>query len=193
MHHPENLTPQLIEDILNNPFQFSLEYDLYYQLGLEKLMVLPEPDQVTGNCSWRSMAVAVEALLFLELNDLGMDRETSLELAHRWYQEWHETTRHEVLNDALMQDSYGATGYSVPDKGGSWFNFFASTQKPENILFDEVVTLEKAAFSQEDGLFLSPEFDANNPYESALDSIFSPVISDYGAEEHYQPCLLTEF
>lgn len=104
IHNPENLTPKVINDIFQNLDQFYLEYDLNYQLGLEKLYVLPESPQVTGNCAWRSIEISVEALAFLSLIEQGNSYEEAGKIAHEWYADWNQFLTREVLNDYLSHD-----------------------------------------------------------------------------------------
>lgn len=104
MHHPENVTPEILQTILNNEEQFKLEYDLHYQLGLEKLYVLPEPPQTTGNCGWRSIEVAVEALAFMALAEKGYTSEDAQTIAHDWYLDWYQYTCTDVLKSYLEND-----------------------------------------------------------------------------------------
>lgn len=104
MHHPENVTPEILQTILNNEDQFKLEYDLHYQLGLEKLYVLPEPPQTTGNCGWRSIEVAVEALAFMALAEKGYSTEDAQTIAHDWYSDWYQYTCTDILKSYLEND-----------------------------------------------------------------------------------------
>lgn len=104
IHHPEKLDQDILHTILMNEEQFDLEYDLQYKLGLEKIMVLPEPHQTTGNCGWRSVEVGVEALAFLKLLDEGFTINQAKFLAHDWYSEWYQFTATETLSHYLEND-----------------------------------------------------------------------------------------
>ncbi len=101
MHHPERITPELLEKIANNEAQFDLEYDLFYELGLEEVAVLPAPHQTVGNCGWRSIEVAVEAFTYLELLDEGYASNEAADLAHQWYQDWFDFTQISFLTEYL--------------------------------------------------------------------------------------------
>lgn len=101
MHHPERITPELLEKIANNEAQFDLEYDLFYQLGLEEVAVLPVPHQTVGNCGWRSIEVAIEAFTYLELLDEGYAPNEAADLAHQWYQDWFDFTQINFLTEYL--------------------------------------------------------------------------------------------
>tara|TARA_R110002110_G_scaffold404606_1_gene623028 strand:- start:30616 stop:32865 length:2250 start_codon:yes stop_codon:yes gene_type:complete len=104
MHHPEKITPENIEQIANNEDRFALEYEFFYELGLEEIAVLPASHQTVGNCAWRSVEVAVEAFTYLDLLERGYDASNASELAQQWYQDWFDFTKESHLVDYLTSN-----------------------------------------------------------------------------------------
>lgn len=88
MHNPQNLTAQLIFDILNNVEQVDLELTYKYKLALDKLDILEHPEQEYGNCAWYSHKPAIEALLYIHFLNEGLDNTTAKVLAQEHYLEW---------------------------------------------------------------------------------------------------------
>ncbi len=88
MHHMDNITPDLIHDILVNEDQVNLELKLAAKLGLVEFQMLPEMPQFTGNCSWQSQESAIEGALFINLIEQGYNADKAAELAHTYYKQW---------------------------------------------------------------------------------------------------------
>lgn len=88
MNNADNLTPELIHDILVNEDQTNLELRLAAKLGLVELGSIVEPDQFTGNCAWQSQESALEGLLFLNLLEQGYSFDEAMDLAQGYYHDW---------------------------------------------------------------------------------------------------------
>lgn len=88
IHNPHNVTSELIYSILNNTKQIDLELAFKYQLALDKVEGLWQPDQTYGNCAWQSHEPAVEALLYIDFLNQGYQNQTAKVLAHENYLTW---------------------------------------------------------------------------------------------------------
>lgn len=88
MHSPDQLTPDLIYEILNNEDQANLEYAIKYQLALDEVALLEHPEQQYGNCAWYSHKPSIESLLYLHYLHEGYDEVASKSLAHVQYTQW---------------------------------------------------------------------------------------------------------
>lgn len=88
IYNPSNITPELIYSILNNTKQINLELAFKYQLALDKVEGLWQPDQIYGNCAWQSHEPAVEALLYLNFLNQGYQGHTAKLMAHENYLTW---------------------------------------------------------------------------------------------------------
>lgn len=99
--HPDKIDLALLEKIASNEMQFDLEYDLHYALGLSPLYTLESPEQVVGNCGWRSIEVSVKALLFLDYLKQGLPTVDAEQKADILYQDWLGYTKVSVLSAFL--------------------------------------------------------------------------------------------
>lgn len=88
IYNPSNITPELIYSILNNIKQIDLELTFKYQLALDKVEGLWQPDQKHGNCAWQSHEPAVEALLYLNFLEQGHQKHIAKLMAHDNYIAW---------------------------------------------------------------------------------------------------------
>jgi len=138
MHHPEKITPELLEKIANNEEQFDLEYDLFYQLGLEEVAVLPAPHQTVGNCGWRSLEVAVEAFTYLELIGDGYESHDAANLAHQWYQEWFYFTKELFLAD-FFENNQNVAPALIDTLAQQHPEFFSDASEDSNQSIDIMV------------------------------------------------------
>lgn len=101
INHPDQIDLALLEKIASNEMQFDLEYDLQYALGLSPLYTLESPEQVVGNCGWRSIEVSVKTLLFLDYLKQGLSTDEAEQKADLLYQDWLGYTKVSVLSAYL--------------------------------------------------------------------------------------------
>ncbi len=88
IHNPDNVTPQLIFNILNNTDQVDLELTYRYKLALDKVDFLEHPEQQYGNCAVYSHNPTIEALLYIHFLNEGSDKVAAKLLAHEHYLGW---------------------------------------------------------------------------------------------------------
>lgn len=71
-------------------------------LGLNPIMTLPVPPQLTGNCSWANVEACVPAILFLLLHEQSGDIQSSIDAALSFFNEWHEWDKDRALYDCIQ-------------------------------------------------------------------------------------------
>ncbi|MGE3319194.1 MAG: ankyrin repeat domain-containing protein [Candidatus Berkiella sp.] len=97
------LTADTIYEILNNQEQIELEFQKFYDLGLEvnETYSIMSANQEYGNCAWFSQQIAQQGLLFIDLVKSTNDIPLASSLAKKWYTELNEYHLTTVLKEYL--------------------------------------------------------------------------------------------
>lgn len=104
IHNTDNLTPNLIFDILNNSDQINLEFACKYELALDNVLNIEQPEQEHGNCAWYSHKPSVEALLYIHFLNEGLSSPKAQKLAHGHYLGWETYQTKHCLEDYFDHD-----------------------------------------------------------------------------------------
>ncbi len=97
-----NLNIELISQMLNWQGESKyLQYDLIDILGLEKIGMVENPEQITGNCSWTSLETSVEAAFVSTFMTLGLDNSTAHQIAKQSFIQWEEFDLTYTLKDVI--------------------------------------------------------------------------------------------